>query len=74
MRCHACQDKSRPAISELMAAIHKRQAIRVSVQAMYDIICEAEEGFRNRVGYDAFRKHVAAHEPQWLRGKTQAAK
>ena len=72
-RCHSCLDPARPAIAELMAAIHKKQAHKVGVRQMHEILCQTEKGFRERVNLHAFRMHVANHEPLWLRSKIQGS-
>jgi hypothetical protein len=68
-KCHACNDEAHPAIAELLGVIKERKVVRLSVRRIYEILGKTEKGFAERVGYDAFRKHIAAHEPLWLGAK-----
>jgi len=73
-RCYTCQDSARATLSDLMATIHAKNAHKIGIPQIYDILEKAAPGFKDRVGFHAFRQHVMKHEPLWLRAKPKAGK
>jgi hypothetical protein len=70
-RCCVCRDASNEYLQDLLRQINKAKAHAISIQAIYDRMCEMKRGFGDRCGFHSFRMHLTHHEPLWHRSKVK---
>lgn len=72
VKCWTCTDPARADLVLLLEAAKNVPPRSITVEKLYEGVETFAPGFQSRVGFDAFRKHLAAHEPLWHRAKVKA--
>ena len=70
-KCCVCRNDRIVYLQDLLKEINAAKAFKITVQAIYDRMCDVFKDYGDHVGFHSLRRHLAHHEPLWHRSKAR---